>query len=345
MTASKAAVIAIRSYLPETKLTNEQLARDFPEWDVDKLYAMTGVSVRSISGPDECASDLAVAAAERLFAEGECCPEDIDFIVLCTQSPDYIMPATACIVQDRLGIPRTAGAFDLNLGCSAFAYALAVVKGLIETGSARCVLLLTGDTSTKRVHPQDRTMRPLFGDGGTATLVAATDCEQDQIGPFVFGTDGRGAGNLIVPGSGTRRASEEQLAAMGEIAPGVPHPPGAAYMNGPEIFSFSQIAAPAAVKALLAKAGLDKLDVDHYVFHQANAFMLAHLRKLIKIPEDRFCVNLESYGNTAASTIPMALEIARDSGQIRDGQRVMLVGFGIGYSWCATFITFGQRRS
>jgi len=339
-TMPKAVVKAIRSHLPEQKLTNEDLGREFPDWGVEKIASKTGIDLRGISGPDECASDLAVCAAEKLFADGVCGPEDVDFIILCTQSPDFLLPTTACMVQDRLGVPQSAGALDVNLGCSGFIYSLALAKGLVETGSARCILLLTTDTYTKHIHPQDRSVRTIFGDGAAATLVVATETDEEPIGPFVFGTDGRGAHNLIVPAGGMRESGAVDMARMGDIAPGVPRSEQDLYMNGPEVFTFSIERVPAAVKALLDKTGFTADDVDHYVFHQANAFMLEHLRKLIRIPKEKFCVNMQAYANTVSATIPMALEIARDEGRILDGQRVLLVGFGVGYSWAATFITF-----
>lgn len=334
----KAAVKAIRCYLPPEKLTNEQLAAEFPDWDVDKLAAMTGIEQRSISAEGECASDLAVRAAEQLFSDGECRPEDVDFVILCTQNPDFPLPTTACIIQERLGIPATAGALDVGLGCSGFVYSLALAKGLVETGSARCVLLLTADTMTKHVHPQDRGVRPVFGDGAAATIVGAVEADEDLVGPFVFGTDGSGAKNLIVPEGGARRLSEADVQELGEIAPGVPRSPRDLYMNGADVFTFTIKEVPGAVSALLERAGLQHDDVDHYIFHQANGFMLEHLRKRIKIPAEKFVVSLATHANTTSASIPMALSVARSEGRITGGQRVMVVGFGVGYSWAAAFI-------
>jgi len=334
----RAAVKAIRSYLPPEKLTNEQLAREFPDWDIDKLAEMTGISERGISADGECASDLAVRAAEQLLSDGECRPQDVDFIILCTQNPDFPLPTTACMIQERLGVPTSAGALDVGLGCSGFVYSLALSKGLIETGSARCVLLLTSDTMTKHVHAQDRGVRPVFGDGAAATLVVAAEAEEDLVGPFVFGTDGSGARNLIVPEGGARRLSDAEIQEMGEIAPGVPRSPRDLYMNGPDVFTFTIKEVPRAVSAVLAKAGLDHEDVDHYVFHQANGFMLEHLRKRIKIPAEKFVVNLATHANTTSASIPMALSVAHSEGRVASGQRVMVVGFGVGYSWAAAFI-------
>jgi 3-oxoacyl-[acyl-carrier-protein] synthase-3 len=334
-----AAVRAIEYHLPEGTITNEELSREFPEWSLDKIAAKTGIVQRHVAGPGECASDLAFAAARKLFASGACRPEEIDFLLLCTQSPDYFLPTTACLLQDRLGLPTTAGALDYNLGCSGFVYGLSLAKGLIETGQAANVLLLTAETYSKFLHRHDRSVRALFGDAAAATLVQArADVPSGGlpwIGPFVFGTDGKGCENLIVPAGGMRRPSGCPT----------PHPagdkerfPDNLYMNGPEIFTFTLQTVPAAVKALLARAGRTMDDVDRFVFHQANRYMLEHLRNKIRIPEEKFVVALSHCGNTVSSTIPIALAEARRNGQLPPGTLAMLVGFGVGYSWGATLI-------
>src|SRR5438132_4782678 len=205
----RAAIKAVTSFLPAGKLTNEQLAKEFGDWHASQILGKTGVAVRSIAAADECASDLGVAAAKHLLESGVCSPEEIDFLLLCTQSPDYFLPTTACLLQDRLGLPTTAGALDFNLGCSGYVYGLSLAKGLIETGQAANVLLLTADTYSKFLHPGDRSVRSLFGDAAAATLVQARrdppPGDLPWIGPFVFGTDGSGRDNLIVAAGGLRR--------------------------------------------------------------------------------------------------------------------------------------------
>jgi len=172
--------------------------------DADAIYEKTGISVRRLSGENECASDLGVAAAKRLFDDGACRPEDIDFLLFCTQTADYFLPATACLIQDRLGLKRTCGALDFNLGCSGFVYGLALAKGIIETGVAQNLLLITADTYTKLLHASDFGVRAVFGDGAAATLIRGVDADHEPIGPFVLGTDGRGARELMVPAGGMR---------------------------------------------------------------------------------------------------------------------------------------------
>ncbi len=193
----KAFIRAIEYSLPDTVLTNEQLSLEFPGWSVEKIEEKTGISERRIAGPGEFASDLGVSAVQRLFASGACQPSDVDFLLYCTQSPDYYLPTTACLMQERLAIPTTAGALDFNLGCSGYIYGLGLAKGLVETGQARNVLLVTAETYSKFIYPQDRSVRTLFGDGAAATLIQGAESPVDCIGPFVYGTDGRGADNLI----------------------------------------------------------------------------------------------------------------------------------------------------
>ncbi len=332
---------AIEYYLPEGILTNEQLALEYPEWTAERIEDKLGIIERHIAGKDECASDLAVKAAQKLFVNGKYKPEDIDYILLCTQSPDYFLPTTACLIQDRLGIPKTAGALDFNLGCSGFVYGLGLAKGLIETGQARNVLLITAETYSKFIHPQDKSVRTLFGDAAAAVLIQETEGEAGctpWIGPFVFGTDGGGANHLIVPVGGLRQPRSKDLGQLLTDEQGNQRSDENLYMNGPEIFTFSLQVVPRVVKELLAKSGKTLDEINLFVFHQANMYMLEYLRKKTKIPEDKFYLAMRYYGNTVSCTIPIALKDALDSGKLHSGDLVMLVGFGVGLSWGATLI-------
>jgi 3-oxoacyl-[acyl-carrier-protein] synthase III len=340
MVSNRAAIRAISTHLPSQNLTNEQLAHEYKDWSVEKIFEKTGISSRWIAKSDECASDLGVIAAQKLFAEGDCAPEDIDFLLFCTQAPDYFLPATACILQDRLGLRTTCGALDFNLGCSGFVYGLAVAKALIETGSANHVLLITAETYSKFIHPQDRSVRTIFGDGAAATLISVSPSDDKLLGPFVFGTDGRGADKLIVPAGGFRLPPSPETAIVSEDGSGNFRSAQNIYMDGPEIFNFTLKVVPGVVRQLLEKSRMHLEEVDYFVFHQANKFMLEQLRKKIKIPADKFCINMQSYGNTVSATIPMALEIAGAQKHIKKGDKVMLVGFGVGYSWAAAMVTF-----
>jgi len=337
-----AAIRAIESHLPKGVLTNEDLVQQFPVWTAESVESKTGIRTRHIAAENELASDLAVEAARKIFRSGVCAPSDIDFILLCTQSPDYLIPTTACLVQQRLGVPRSAGALDFNLGCSGFVYGLSLAKGLVETGEARSVLLLTCETYSKHMDPGDFNVRSIFGDAAAATLVQAQpDGPGDGlpwIGPFVYGTDGSGASTLIV-----RRGSLRDRASQGQNVgdPGGGQS-GALFMDGPAVFSFTLKVVPDSVHQLLTKARIGLDDVDLFVFHQANRFMLEHLRRKLEIPGEKFVYAMEDCGNTVSPTIPIALHRALQEGRIRPGSRLMLVGFGVGYSWCAAMVQWSS---
>jgi 3-oxoacyl-[acyl-carrier-protein] synthase-3 len=334
----KAVIKGISCQLASQKLTNEQLARECQDWSVEKIFEKTGISERYISASNECASDLGVAAAQKLFATGLCDPRDIDFLLLCTQTPDYLLPASACIMQDRLSLKNSCGALDINLGCSAFIYGLASAKGLIETGLSDNILLITADTGSKLVNPRDRSMRTIISDGAAATLISGSNCAKETIGPFVFGTDGRGANMLIVPAGKCRVPLSSDTAIERDDGQGNFRSSQNFFMDGPEILVFAMTVIPKVVNQLLEKGKLNLEDVDYFVFHQASKFILEQLRKKMKIPEKKFCINLERFGNTGHSTIPMALEIARLQNHIKKDAKVMLAAFGGGLSWAAAIV-------
>ena len=334
----QAALSAIEYYLPERTISTEGLSAEFPEWSVDKIDAKTGIRERHIAASGECASDMAVAAARKLFESGACRSDQIDYILLCTQSPDYFLPTTACLIQDRLGIPKTAGALDFNLGCSGYIYGLGLAQGLIASGQATKSLLLTAETYSKFLNPGDRSVRTIFGDAAAATLVSAIDSPDPLIGPFIYGTDGSGGPNLIVPAGGVRCPRTAETGVAVEEADGNRRSRNDLFMNGAEIFSFTIEVIPQTVDGLLRKAGLSLEDVDLFVFHQANKYMLDHLRKRLRIPREKFQTTMSHCGNTVSSTIPIALKHAAVERTPRRGSRVMLVGFGVGYSWGAAMV-------
>lgn len=333
-----AAISAIEFHLPEKIVSTADLSAQFPEWPVEKIDSKTGIHERHMAGPDECSSDLAVAAGRKLFDSGACRPEDIDFVLLCTQSPDYFLPTTACLVQDRLGIPTHAGAFDFNLGCSGYIYGLGIAEALIASGQASRVLLLTAETYTKFLHPRDKSVRTIFGDAAAATLLTAVDTESPSISPFVYGTDGSGADNLIVRTGGARKRRSAETSVERQDESGNVRTEDNLFMDGAEIFNFTLVQVPKAINAVIAKAALNPDQIDLFVFHQANRYMLEHLRKRMKIPAERFVVNMAHCGNTVSSTIPIALNMAEAEGQLKPGMTVLLAGFGVGYSWGATLV-------
>ena len=324
----KAFVKAVSCYYPNRTVTNEQLVSEFPEWTVEKIANKVGVHSRHIVDENETAVDLAIKAGECLFTEYSLIKrEDIDFILLCTQSPDFFLPSSSCIVQAKLGLLTNCGAFDFNLGCSGYIYGLAVAKGLICGGIAKNVLLITAETYSKYLHPRDKGNRTIFGDASSATIISTDGFA--EIGHFVLGTDGSGAENLIVKTGASRTPYKANDLKFDEN--GNPQSSDYLYMNGSEIFSFTQHNVPIIVKQTLERNGLTLNDVDLTVFHQANKYMLEFLRKKIKIPHDKFFINMAEVGNTVSSSIPIALKAAQTSNRLYGS--TLLCGFGVGYSW------------
>lgn len=322
----KAYIKDIAYYLPHEILTNEQIASEFPEWSAEKVANKVGITERHIAAADETATDMAYQAAEQLFTQGVE-RTSIDFILLCTQSGDYFLPSSACILQDRLGLSKNCGAFDFNLGCSGYEYGLAIAKGLIVANIAKNILLLTAETYTKYLHAQDKGNRTIFGDGATATLVSTDGFA--EIGEVVVGTDGSGSENLIVRSLGARHKSllnDTQSDEDGNIVSG-----DHLYMHGGNVFNFTADVVPDMVEKLLEKSDLQQDDVNLWVFHQANKYMINYLRKLLNIDKEKFYIFMEKVGNTVSSTIPIALCEARKENKLHGN--VLLAGFGVGLSW------------
>lgn len=327
----KARINAISYFLPDKQVTNEDLVREFPDWSVEKISSKTGIRGRHIADSNEFSSDLATRAAEKLFTEHAIDRSIVEYVILCTQSPDFFLPSTSCLVQHNLGLSTDIGATDITLGCSGYVYAIGLAKGLIESEQVANVLVLTADTYSKFLNPADRSVRTIFGDGASATFLTA-DGSGSSISSIVYGTDGAGAGSLIVPQGGLRDGTDHSprsdvatrdLAASGYDL----------FMDGPEIFNFTIRVVPDAVMRILDKGKVKQDEVDLFVFHQANQFMLNHLRKRLGIPEEKFVVSLENSGNTISSTIPIALVEAERSGILVKGMKVLLLGFGVGLSW------------
>lgn len=328
----KAYINSISYYLPEEVLTNEKLVELFPEWTVDKIASKIGVTSRHIAAVNETAADMAVCAAENLFREHKIDRSTIDFVLLCTQSPDYFLPTSACIVQDRLKLPTNCGALDFNLGCSGFVYGLSLAKGLVLGGVAKNVLLLTAETYTKHIHPDDKGNRTIFGDAATATIISTDGFA--EIGAFSLGTDGRGGESLIVKTGGLRQ--KKALCDLAYDESGNPISSDYLFMNGKDIFDFTSDIVPVMVEDVLKKNDLTQEQVNLFVFHQANKYMINYLRKLLEIDKENFYIFLETVGNTVSSTIPIALCEAQKENKLKGN--VLLAGFGVGLSYGATVL-------
>lgn len=323
----KAFIKAISYYLPEKTITNQDLINDFPEWTVEKIAGKVGVSERHVAAKDETAADLGVKAAEKFFKEHNFEESEVDFLLVCTQSPDYFLPTSACVMQERIGLGTGIGALDYNLGCSGFIYGLSLAKGLIYAGIASNVLLITTETYNKHIHPKDKGNRTIFGDAAAATLISKDGFA--EIGEFSLGTDGRGANNLIVKQGGMR--NPELFNDFSTDEKGNTSSSDHLYMDGGEIFNFTAEAVPILIEDVLKKNELIQDEVNLFIFHQANQYMMNYLRKLIDIDRDKFFIYLDKVGNTVSSTIPIALYEAKKENLLSGN--VVLAGFGVGYSW------------
>jgi 3-oxoacyl-[acyl-carrier-protein] synthase-3 len=320
-----AAIGPIAIHLPERVETNEQLQAEFPRWDMDLIYSKTGISARHIAAPHECASDLGIRAAEKLFEQHSIAPESIDFLLLCTQTPDYPLPTTSCLMQDRLGLPKSSGALDFNLGCSGFVYGLAMADGLIRTGSANRILLITAETYSKYIDASDRSLRTIFGDGAAATLIEAA--AEPTIEGYCYGTDGSGADTLLVTKGGNRLAKDAHTPRHRQRWK------SDLYMDGPSLINFTVEAVPELVDQVLSATNLKMAEVDLFLMHQATLKMMQHLLDRLNLDEARMPIVMDRVGNTVSSTIPIVIDHLRRAGRLSIGTHSMLVGFGVGWSW------------
>ena len=312
----------IESAFPQQVLTNEALGLSENE-KTKRLEKKLGIKERRVCSDNQTALDLAIEACEKLFKKLD--KNTIDFVIYCTQSPEYLLPTTACILQEKLGLQKTTGAFDYNLGCSGYIYGLAMAKSFIQSGLAKNVLLVTAEAYTKHIHPEDLSNRAIFGDAATATLI--NKALADKIGAFDLGSDGSGAENLIIKAGGgqTNFQSSKERDQM-------------FFMNGPEVFQFTLDNVPLSINNCLKANTIELEQVNYTILHQANEYMLKNLRKKIGISEDRFYVGVEQVGNTVSSTIPLGIKDAQEQGLIKPGDSLLLSGFGVGYSWGSTLI-------
>ncbi len=315
----------ISYYLPTNKLSNEDIAVQFPEWDSEKIIQKIGIKNRNISDKDEFTSDLATEAINTLCIEHKLDKSEIDYLIVCTQSPDYFLPTTACIVQNKAGLSTNCAAIDINQGCSGYIYGLSLAKGLVVSNIAKNVVLVTAEMYSKYIHKNDKGNRSIFGDASTATLISNNGMY--RIGEFSLGSDGSGYENLIVKNGGMKNNKSLDITEPND---------NNLFMNGPEIFNFTAKAVPDLISKTLEKNNENIESVDSFIFHQANTFMLEYLRKKINIPKDKFLIDMEDYGNTVSSTIPIALQnrIKKSLGE----NTFLLAGFGVGYSWGAVVI-------
>ena len=320
-----AAVGPITVHLPEKVETNDYLQECHPEWGMEAIFSKTGIRQRHIAADDECSSDLGVAAARKLFAEHDIDPESIDYLLFCTQTPDYPLPTTACLMQQRLGLRTNIGALDFNLGCSGYVYGLSLAEGLVNSGAIRRCLFITAETYSKFIAPSDRSLRSIFGDAAAATLIDAHD--EPSLSAFQFGTDGTGADTLLVNEGGFRPKEQAHK-------PRHRHRwPSQLYMDGPSLISFAVAAIPDLIDQIVCRAKLTRDEIDLYLLHQATLKLMELLRERIGVSEKQMPVCLETVGNTVSSTLPILIDDLRSKGELTPDMTSMLIGFGVGWSW------------
>lgn len=325
----KAFIQGISYHLPDTILTNKEIVEQFPEWTEEKIVSKIGIKERRVAGEKDTAADMAVMAAEKLFTEYSIDRSSIDYLIFCTQSADYILPTTACIIQDRLGLSTSIGAIDVNQGCSGWIYSLSLAKGLLLGEMANKILLVTSETYSKYLHPRDKGNRTIFGDGAAATLIGKEGIA--EIGNFSFGTDGKGANNLIVKTGGARHRLPLNDLKSDDF--GNPKSSDYLYMNGSEIFNYTLDVIPLLASNTVQKNKMSMDDIDLHVYHQPNQYISSFQRKKLKIPQDKYYCYFENVGNTVSSTIPIAIKEAIKDGSIKDGYKVLSIAQGLGYSW------------
>lgn len=315
----------IAVHLPERIETNDELKSQYPSWNLDLIAEKTGIRQRHIAAERETASDLGVAAAEKLFAENEVDRSSIDFLMLCTQTPDYPLPTTSCLIQDRLGLSTRCGALDFNLGCSGYVYGLAMADGLIQSGAAKRILLITAETYTKYIDGDDRSLRTIFGDGAAATLIESSD--HPTLTGFQFGSDGSG-GDMLLVGEGGARCPEDAIAPRHRK-----RWKSRLYMDGPSLINFTVEAIPRLVDEILESNDLSDGDVGQYLMHQATWKMLDQLRHRMGVDPERLPIDMSDIGNTVSCTLPILIDRLRRRGDLACGKANLLVGFGVGLSW------------
>ncbi len=322
----KVSVDKIDYYLPPKIEDNGLLQSENPDWRMDDIVKKTGILKRHICEEGQTALDMGALAADKLFSS----PEErrsIGFLIFVTQSPDYLFPTSACILQDRLGLDRKCLAFDVNLGCSGFVDGLAIGASLIESGLAERGLVICGETYSRYIQKTDRTCRPIFGDGAAAVLLSRS--AKPALGPFDFGTDGSGYQDLIVKSGGARGASEAKA-------------PCSIFMDGAKVFMFTMDAVPKTMQAVLDKAGAKLSDVDQFIFHQASKLVIENIIRRLDLPPEKVFLNMQDIGNTVSASIPIALKDASRQKRIKNGDLLMLVGFGVGYSWGSCLLEWGE---
>jgi 3-oxoacyl-[acyl-carrier-protein] synthase-3 len=312
-------------YLPENTVDCFELDKEKPEWKISEKFAKTGVRYLHHAAADETTLDMACKAAEKALENIEELP---DTIIVCTQTPDRLLPHCAAMLQDRLGLPKSTLCFDLNLGCSGYGYGLGTAYSYLESGLSKRVLLVTVDNYSKVVSPDDSKCYILFSDGASATIIDRP--KQKPI--FRFGTDGARSEAIVCKNSGISVVTDHTEDTT--IAKPLFE------MDGYGVFLFTLGTIPTEITKLLKTADLNLDDIDLFVFHQASRFVLESIGNKLQIPKEKLIIDLEEVGNTTSSSIPIALKRAEESGKLKRGNKVLTFGFGIGLSWSGAIFNY-----
>jgi len=336
---SNVKIAGISAAIPEHFRSRVDDEAIFGKEVVAKIQQHSGVLSRPVTLSGLCASDLCFAAAERLLENLNWHRESIDALIFVTQTPDYVLPATSCVLQERLGLTKRCAAFDVNLGCSGYVYGLWLAGQILASSSMGRVLLLVGDTISRIVSPMDRAAAMLFGDAGSATALESTDDEAPML--FELGTDGRGRDRLIVPAGSFRRPHTDLTQRRTEREGGAMRSDEDLFMDGAEVFSFAIREVASLIKNVLSHADWSKESLDALILHQANEFILQHLAKRLGLPREKVPSTLENYGNTSSASIPLTMVVSLGERLKVSAQRLVLAGFGVGWSWGAVGLSCG----
>jgi 3-oxoacyl-[acyl-carrier-protein] synthase III len=332
-------VRAVACALPEAEVTNDDLRRENPAWGVELVAELAGIRARRVAAATETAFDLSVRACDKLFAEQDFVPEDVDAILYCTQEPDYPIPGNAQLLHAHLGLGDEVLALDYNLACSGFVYGLAAAEAFIRAGMASGVLLVTAVTQSKRMHPGDRSVRMLLGDGAAVSFV----CDGGEGGAMIASelcTHGRGFQYGYVPAGGARSPSSPETKREQTDRSGNVRTSEDMHMDGTALWAFVKSVMPGHIEGFLAANSLTLDDIDLCVFHQASKLVLDSLAKALAIPPEKMFVRMEEVGNLASASIPFALRAALDEGAIQPGNRVLLSAYGVGVSYGSAILEF-----
>lgn len=333
-------IAGIYAGVPTESLENSSLTELASPADLAKIVKGIGVKRRRVAPAGLCTSDLAFASAKQILADLDWSADTIDLLIFISQTGDYPLPATACLLQSRLGLPKTCAAFDVGLGCSGYVYGLWMAGQLLTSLGGARALLLVGDTSTWNLAPADRAVRFLFGDAATATAIERRAEASDMT--FVMGTDGTGEPHLIIPGGGARNRLDQSTLKRQPAADGTPRCEADLFMDGPQVFNFTLREVPGLISQTLAAAGWSKESVDRFVFHQANEYLIDYLAKRAKLPTERMVKALENYGNTSSASIPLAIADKLGTEFAERSTKLLLAGFGVGWSWAGAALTIDK---